>query len=216
MEGKEILGKDHKRVRSFILNALLGGFLVILPLAILSVIFGWLFSFLLTIISPISQLLIFSTEINTFIANSIALAVLLIICFGLGVGVRTAFGKYLFSELEEKYLSKLPMYRALREAIKHFSNKDESSPFRQVVLVDVYENNTLQTGFITDRHEESDRVTVFVPTGPNPTNGFIFHVKSHQVHSVDIPIEDALKSVLGVGSGSRKLINAVKDKSKLK
>lgn len=216
MEIKDVLGKDNKRVKDFIFNALIGGFVVILPLAILYVIFGWMFSFILKIVSPISQLLVFSTEINTFIANSISIAVLLIICFGLGVGIRTAFGKYLYAEIEERFLSKLPLYRAIRETIRHFSEKNDNSPFRQVVLVDVYENSTLQTGFITDRHEDSGRITVFVPTGPNPTNGFIFHVKKHQIIPVDIPIEDALKTVIGVGSGGRKLFDAVKDKSQLK
>lgn len=216
MEIKDVLGKDNKRIRVFVINTMLGGFLVILPLAILFVIFSWMFSFILKIVSPISQLLIFSTEVNTFIANSISIAILLLICFGLGLGIRTAFGKYMFGEIEDKYLSKLPFYRVIRETIKHFSEKNEESPLRQVVLVDVYENSTLQTGFIVDRHDETGRITVFVPTGPNPTNGFIFHVKKHQLIYVDIPVEDAVKSVIGVGSGSKKLFENIRDKDKLK
>lgn len=216
MEIKDVLGKDNKRMRVFVTNALIGGFLVILPMAILFVIFSWMFSFILKIVSPISQLLIFSTEVNAFIANAISIAALLLICFGLGVGVRTAFGKYMFAEIEEKYLSKLPFYRTIRETVRHFSEKNDESPFRQVVLVDVYENSTLQTGFITDRHDETGRITVFVPTGPNPTNGFIFHVKKHQLVYVDIPVEEAVKTVIGVGSGARKLFENIRDKDKLK
>jgi uncharacterized membrane protein len=61
------------------------------------------------------------------------------------------------------------------------------------------------TGFITDEYN-GDSLTVFVPTGPNPTNGFIFHVKEHQIQRVDVSVEDAMKSILGVGTGSKKFM----------
>jgi len=74
------------------------------------------------------------------------------------------------------------------------------------VLVDVYGNGTRMTGFITDEHA-SGNYTVFVPTGPNPTNGFIFHVQADQIERLDqTKTDDALRSIIAVGVGSNAIM----------
>jgi uncharacterized membrane protein len=67
------------------------------------------------------------------------------------------------------------------------------------------------TAFITDNHAD-DRFTVFVPTGPNPTTGFIFHLRREFVHPVNVPIEEALRSVISCGAGSTNLIHLFSNK----
>ena len=81
-------------------------------------------------------------------------------------------------------------------------------PFTDVVLVDVFSNGTRMTGFITDEHA-SGNLTVFVPTGPNPTNGFIFHVTKEQVTRLDADIrtDDAMRTIIGVGVGSSSVMD---------
>jgi uncharacterized membrane protein len=69
------------------------------------------------------------------------------------------------------------------------------------------------TGFITDEHHDG-LYSVFVPTGPNPTTGYIFHLKPKYVHHVDVPIENAIKSVISCGAGSSDLIDAYMDQAK--
>ena len=68
-------------------------------------------------------------------------------------------------------------------------------------MVKVFTSDTLMTGFVTEILNE-DLYTVFVPTGPNPTNGFIFHVKKDQLVFVDTKPEDAMRTIIGVGTGS--------------
>ena len=48
--------------------------------------------------------------------------------------------------------------------------------------------------------------TVFVPTGPNPTSGFIYHLPNKYIHKVDVRVEDAMRSVISCGTGSSALI----------
>jgi uncharacterized membrane protein len=76
-----------------------------------------------------------------------------------------------------------------------------------VALVQLFGNETLASAFITDRHPDGS-CTVFVPTGPNPTSGNIFHLKAEYVHPVNVRIEDAMRSIISCGAGSQKLINA--------
>jgi uncharacterized membrane protein len=67
----------------------------------------------------------------------------------------------------------------------------------------------LVSAFITDTHTDGT-YTVFVPTGPNPTSGNIFHLKGEYVHPVDVPVEDAMRSIISCGAGSSRLIKQYK------
>ena len=44
-----------------------------------------------------------------------------------------------------------------------------------------------------------DLITVFVPTTPNPTSGFILFVPKEEVKKMDMDVEDALKLVMSLG-----------------
>ncbi len=196
--------RKRKEFKDYINTTLIGGFLVILPLAILLIVLNWIFKLILQFISPITNLMTFGGSIDNFVANILAIAIVLMICFGMGFLMKTAMGSYLWHQFDEKLLQKIPLYKGISETVKQFSNR-EKMPFSRVVLVDVFGNDTRMTGFITDEHD-NDRVTIFVPTGPNPTNGFIFHVKKHQIQEIDVSVEEAMKSIIGVGTGSKKLM----------
>jgi uncharacterized membrane protein len=129
-------------------------------------------------------------------------------CFFLGLFVRTRLGQIIYSGFENSVLSRAPGYRMIKETVNHFIGRKES-PFSSVAMVQLFENETLVTAFITDRHEDG-RVTVFVPTGPNPTSGFIYHLDQRYVHPVDVSVEEAMRSVISCGAGSEKLIKGLR------
>jgi len=66
---------------------------------------------------------------------------------------------------------------------------------------------TKMTGFVTNELPNG-LYTVFVPTAPNPTNGYIFHLRKDQLEFLDIKAEDAMRTVIGVGTGSEILFDA--------
>ncbi len=80
-----------------------------------------------------------------------------------------------------------------------------------IPLVQVFGNSTLMTAFVTDEHPDGS-CSVFVPTGPNPTSGNIYHLEGKYVHPVDIPVEEAMRSIISCGAGSNRLIEAYKAK----
>jgi uncharacterized membrane protein len=113
--------------------------------------------------------------------------------------IRTRIGIWVRNYLENSYLIKIPGYKTARDIVGQFFGNKRTF-FSHVVLVDVYSNETLMTGFVTD--ECGDYVTVFVPTAPNPTSGFIFHVPRSKVFKSNVPVEVAIKSIISCGSGS--------------
>jgi len=142
--------------------------------------------------------------------KSIAFVLVILLFFFLGLFVRTRIGKNIFDGFERKYLVKLPLYSVIKKTVQQFSGV-EKMPFSEVVLVDAYGSGVLMTGFLTDSNPEQGIYTVFVPTAPNPTNGFIFHVQEHQIiHTPNIKTEDAMRTIIGMGVGSEKVFEISK------
>ena len=116
-------------------------------------------------------------------------------------------GYFLHSTVENRVLKIAPGYSLIKETVVQILGSSRKSLFSSVALVQLFGNETLASAFITDRHADGS-YTVFVPTGPNPTSGNIFHLKAEYVHPVNVPIEDAIRSIISCGAGSSKLIEA--------
>ena len=194
------------RIKAFIKTSVLGGLAVILPAILLILIFRWLFNWVTDIIQPLTNLMIAKGQYREIVADVLVIAIILTICFVVGVVVRTKAGQFIQNNLENRILRMAPGYPTIKSIVMQFIGKKQS-PFSSVALVRPFENDTLLTAFITDTHQDG-RYTVFVPTGPNPTSGFIFHLRRELVHPVKVSAEEALKSVISCGAGSENLIKA--------
>lgn len=190
-----------RRLQKFFTTTVIGGIFVLLPIGLLLWLIQFFFKTVSKIVAPITKLFNFEQGVHQWVVDLVAFSLVIALFFFIGLFVRTNFGKELFTYIENNWLRRLPFYSTLRDAIQSFSTGNKA-PFKQVVLVDVYGNDTRMTGFVTDRQEAGGYVTLFVPTGPNPTNGFIFHVKEHQIEYLDIKPEDAMRTIIGVGVGS--------------
>lgn len=192
-----------KRLRTFLLTTFLGGFFVLLPLAIFVLLIKAIITLVINLLAPLSNLLINELDLpvpDQFI-SALALAIVTFICFMIGLFIRTQIGRNSFAYIERTYLFRLPLYGIIKETVQQFTGA-KKMPFSDVVLVDVFGNGTRMTGFVTDEHP-SGNFTVFVPTGPNPTNGFIFHVSADQIERLqEVKTDDAMRTIIGVGVGS--------------
>jgi len=192
-----------RRAQRFVVTTILGGLVVVLPLTLLGFLIRLLFNLIIGVIQPLSSLLGFSNHVNEWLINLLVLAIILVLFFLIGLAVRTEIGQRLFQNIEEQWLKPLPFYSILRETVQQLFSKDKM-PFSKVALVDPFGSGTLMTGFITDELPNGF-FTVFVPTAPNPTNGFIFHLPPDRITMVDAGTEDAMRSVISLGIGSGKL-----------
>lgn len=193
-------------------TSILGGVAVILPAAILVFIFKWIFDLVTGMIQPLTNLVLARSDISEIVAVILVIAIIIAVCFLVGVVVKTKIGRFIHEELEKRILGMAPGYSMIKETLMQFLGKKQT-PFSSVALAQIYENKTLMTGFVTDTHENGD-YTVFVPTGPNPTSGNIYHLKKQYVHHVDISVETAMRSIISCGAGSTSLIDALRARTK--
>jgi len=193
------------KLKAFLKTSLLGGVVVILPVVILVSLFVWFFRVVSGLIAPLTHLLIQDTRFNEFVAQILVMAVILAACFFVGVLVRTRLGDFFYRFVETRILKLAPGYTMIKETVIQLFGNRKDSPFSSVALAQVFGNETLMTGFITDTHADGS-CTVFVPTGPNPTSGLIFHLPGRFVHPVDIPVQEAMRSIISCGAGSARLL----------
>ena len=196
------------KIKSFIMTSLIGGVIVVLPMAILVAVFGWVFSFVTNLIQPLTNLLMEKSDLRGVIADLLVLAIILTVCFIIGVVIRTRFGKFIYSTLETRLLKVAPGYNLIKETVLQILGNNKT-PFSSVALVQIFGNDTLATAFVTDEHPDGS-FTVFIPTGPNPTSGNIYHLEGKYVHPVDVSVEDAMRSIISCGAGSSQLIDKYK------
>jgi uncharacterized membrane protein len=194
-----------ERLKHFLRTSLLGGVVVILPVAILVSVTLWIFDLVTGIIQPLTRLLISDSQLNEIAAEILVIVLILMVCFFVGVLVRTRLGGFLYRFIETRILKLAPGYSMIKETVLQIFGSKKDSPFSSVAMVQVFENDTRMTAFITDTHADGS-YTVFVPTGPNPTSGLIYHLQGKYVQPVNIPVQDAMRSIISCGAGTAKLL----------
>lgn len=197
-----------QRLKNFVKSTVIGGLLVVLPTGILLAVMAWVFKTVQGLISPITGLI----SLHPLLADLLVIVMIVAACFVIGVFVRTRLGKFVYSLIETKLLAKAPGYSLVKETVFQFLG-NKKSPFSSVALAQIFGNETMVSCFVTDTHEDGSR-TVFVPTGPNPTSGNIYHLEAKYVHPVDVSVEDAMRSIISCGAGSSSLLKKLKDTEK--
>ena len=196
-------------MKKYINATLLGGVAALLPLGLVILVARWLINLVQKYLGPIVEWFAAQVELDShwlLLASYIVLILAILVgFFFIGIVIRTRTGRFFKKELEQKYLMKIPGYKLARETVMQFFGKNRSF-FSEVVLVDLFNSGTLMTGFVTDDH--GDYLTVFVPTGPNPTSGLIYHVGKDKVQRTGASVENAMKSIISCGAGSSKIFGS--------
>lgn len=134
----------------------------------------------------------------------------LILILGAGLFTSHVLGKKLFDFFGHLF-SRIPFVNLIYKAIKDVSvtlSKKSTDGFSKVVLVEFPKVDTWSIGFITNDEiviDEEGKVAVFIPTTPNPTNGFLILVDPDKVKESNLSIDEAVKVVMSMGSVGGKL-----------
>ncbi len=196
-----------KRFQTFIKTTILGGVVVMLPIVIMIFVVKWLFGYVSSVIAPFTNAVITSIRMPEIIGDVVVILLILLACFVVGVFVKTRVGVWIIGGLEDALFKRAPGYSMIKEAVSQLLGR-EKSPFSTVALVQLFGSDTLVSAFVTDSHPDGSH-TVFVPTGPNPTSGMIYHVEGQYVHKVEVPVEETMRTIISCGAGSTRLIQSM-------
>ena len=186
-----------------ILDFVTKGLILSLPLVIIIFLISLIFKLILSIISPISNLIITGKEEPGLFIHIITLTILFVFFYIIGTFISSKRGVYYANRIEREYFMRIPLYSTIRELIQQFTGVKDM-PFSRVALIDPYNNGVLMTAFISDDYEKKI-YTVFVPTAPNPMNGNIYHVPSDKLKFLAVSPETAMRTIVGMGTGASAL-----------
>ena len=194
-------------IRKFFINMFIGGLIVLLPIIVVIQIFKWFFSIFEEGSRPLTNYLMSLYSMSDTTAIMFSMISVFAVLSVIGMLVRTKIGNGLYQLFENNILFRIPGYKAIKEITDQISGKQKGL-FRKVVLVNLADKGVSVTGFVVDEIGDSHS-TVFVPCGPNPTTGFIYHVNNTEITDVDVSIETAMKTVISCGSGSSQFVSPV-------
>ncbi len=134
------------------------------------------------------------------------LVVVLVLIGMLAVNI---FGRWLMG-IGQRLIERIPVvsgvYSALKKLFETLLGQGGTSAFRKAVLVEYPRKGVWTIAFLTTPVYEDftnllpdDMVTIYVPTTPNPTSGFMLYVPKKEVKELDMRVDDAIKMVISTG-----------------
>src|SRR5215831_12571513 len=186
-----------KTLADFLRMTLVGGLLVVLPLWVTLLLLLKAIKSALVVLHPLAKLLP-QTLVHP---NVVALCLLVLICFAVGLLIRTRAGQRFGDWLEKHLLGRIPGFSIVHGMIRQLAGAKDEQSF-QPALVELEE--ALVPAFIIEKHADG-QFTVFVSSSPTPMAGAIYILQPERVHPVDMPLRKAMVCVTKWGSGAAEM-----------
>ncbi|MBD3374987.1 DUF502 domain-containing protein [candidate division KSB1 bacterium] len=188
------------------------GLLVIIPLALTVYVVWNLFIAVDGLLAtPVSQAIYRALDIVPKYRTIPGLGFIALILVILTVGfiARNYVGKKLLG-FGDAVLGRIPVVRHIYTTFQQISQAflaDHSETFKRAVLIEYPRKGIYSIGFVTQDTRgivqsklPDDVVSIFLPTTPNPTSGFLLFVPKKDIVLLNITVEEALKLVISGGA----------------
>ena len=183
------------------------GLLIWIPLAITL----WVLNLIVTAMDSTLLLLPESLQPATWLGVNIpglGVVLTLLVLLLTGLFAANIIGQRLVN-MGEGLLARIPVVKSIYNGVKQVSDTLFSSSgqaFRKALLVRFPHSDAWTIAFLTGTPSgevasrlDGDYISVYVPTTPNPTSGYLLIVPRSQVIELDMNVEEALKYVISMG-----------------
>jgi uncharacterized membrane protein len=188
-----------KKIRGFFKKYFITGLLVLLPV--------WATYYVLSALLGVIDNILADIPAH-FLGHRVpGLGIITLAALVLLVGILSA--NYLgrgIVKFSDDLLQRVPLVRGVyftvKQVMETFSMKHQ---FHGVALVEYPRKGCYSVGFITGETDggvlamPGKYMTVFVPTTPNPTAGFLLLLPEHEVARLDMTVEQGMKFIISLG-----------------
>ncbi len=191
-------------------RTLITGLLVVLPIFVTFFVIKFLFTMIGGILSPVVIKAVgffgFSPngKIDEFVITSVAIVLTFVALYFIGVIATNFFGKFIISFFEA-ILNNVPIiknvYTSSKKLIEIISLPTRQS-FKRVVIVEYPRAGMKAFAFVTGgikAGEGTELTSIFIPTTPNPTSGFLIYLPEQDIEETDLNIEEGMKLIVSGG-----------------
>jgi uncharacterized membrane protein len=192
-----------KALSEFTKSTLVGGLLVVMPVYFSILLLAKALAGVIGLLRPVTALL---PESLHGLREPLAVLTVVLLCFAIGLAMRTRLGRRLFRGFERRVLERIPGFGVLRGAVRRISGRTEDAMF-QPVLVEIEE--ALTPAFIVEELDDG-RFVVLVPSVPTPAAGALYILTRERVHWIDAPVTEVVAVITRWGAGTGKLVKAMR------
>ncbi len=191
--------KNHPFVR-FLTTTLIGGAVFLVPVGMLIWI-GWQAVQIMTLVaSPLASFFPVDTIGGIALANLVALAAVVLLCFFAGLVARHTIAGPLIKKLD-KALINVPGYSVIR-GLKSSFDPEETEGMRPVIV----QLGTTERYGLEMQEFPDGRSMVYIPSVPNAWTGITQVVPKDQLRSLDIPPMRIIELCENYGHGAVEML----------
>jgi uncharacterized membrane protein len=204
--GKLYSGGFKKNTR----RKMIAGLLVVLPVFVTFFVIKFLFTMIGGILSPVVVRAVgffgFSpnSKVDEFIITSVAFVLTFAALYFIGVIATNFLGKFVIN-LFETIVHNVPIiknvYTSSKKLLEIISLPTTQS-FKRVVIVEYPRVGMKAFAFVTGSVKTksgSELSSIFIPTTPNPTSGFLIYLPEQDIEETDLSIEEGMKLIVSGG-----------------
>lgn len=150
------------------------------------------------------------SDVVDFLTEIVALLFLAVTIVTIGLVARHRFGERLI-DFFDYAIGSVPAVGTIYQSFRRMGDvmlESSVENFRDVVLVEFPKEDVYVLGFVTNDAplpieqgaEVEGMTTLFLPLAPNPVmGGFLTYVPDDRIHDVDLPVEDAVRTIVTSG-----------------
>ena len=175
------------------------GILVMLPIGITVLVLKFIFDMLNPILEPAIAYLPGPQ------APGFGIVALLILIYLVGLVAAFVLGRRLIS-IGHRILEVIPLvkgiYSTTRTAVQLLARGDDAKRYAGVVWVEFPRTGVWMIGLVTSSNpfrDGNDILSIYIPTTPIPSSGFLVLVPADQVQETDMTVEEAMSLVISGG-----------------
>ena len=194
-----------RKIGVYFRSLFINGIITILPITLTLMVVGFVIRVINRFFAPIRSC------IQTTPLHTIPYAEFIIIfgiIIGLGLVYRFFIIKSFFSAID-RLLGNVPFIRTVHIGIRQLVNSlttQDGFSFKHVVLVEFPRHGVYSLGFVmsefpTQISQELDKklFSVYIPTTPNPTTGFLIICQENQFKIIDLTRQEAMALIVSGG-----------------
>ena len=196
-----------KKTIEFIKTTAIGGLMLILPVAVITFILGYLINLLVSLNTTLATFLPYEIFDNALVIMAIAILSVIFICFAAGLLLRTGLGEGLAKALDNFLINKIPMYGFIKNVTQRITGADVLA--LTPAEVNLFGSEARSLAFVIEEIPDN-RFAVFVPSSPALTMGQVYILPASSVKMLDKPVRDAIDAISQWGSGMAHLYEDTK------
>lgn len=191
-------------------NAFISGAILLAPLIVTILAFKWVIDAVGGTFRPFYLAhLPDALQQIPFLWDFVATLIVILLVTALGFLSNYVFGK-VFLGMAERAIQSIPavggLYNSVKQIVGTFRSQNRNL-FSKTVLVEFPRDGNWVLGFLTNKQQgephtriSSETLTLFIPTAPNPTSGFLIMVPREKVTELEMPVGDAMKMIVSGGA----------------